>query len=350
MRRLTVPFLLVAVAACTAPAGASNPSVEPTAVPSPSPSASPSASPTVVDPNALLLNVEMVGGFVMPDSLITRMPIQTIYADGRVFEQGAIPEIYPGPLVPPTVVSQLTPDGLAIVQQAIDAAGLVDGSYPPFGIADAPDTRVTVSTSSGMVTVTVGAATPDASFAPEEAAQRASVQKLLGEVANLPALVGQENVSTAESYTPDALRLVLRVGQKPDDGMNPEPLDWPLDTPIATFGDPTAMGGSRCGAVDGADAQSLWTVLSAAKQNQYFEAEASSTCRPRARSSRASRSAAPTTPPADHCRPGCANLRPARDPRPARVGSLGRSRATGVAGTVFWMVMNQRNDQPPLTG
>jgi hypothetical protein len=265
MRRVTLPFLLVALAACTAPAGASNPSVTPTAPASPSP------TPAVVDPDAIVLRVEMVGGFVAPDSLLTRMPIQSIYADGRVFEQGAIPEIYPGPLVAPTLVSQLTPDGLAIVQQAIDAAGLVNASYPPFGIADAPDTQVTASTSNGMVTVTVGAATPNASFAPGEAAQRAAVEELLAQVVNLPELVGNENIGPAEPYSPDALRLVLRVGQKPDDGMNPKPLDWPLDTPIATFGEPTSFGESRCGAVDGADAQSLWAVLSTANQNQYFE-------------------------------------------------------------------------------
>jgi hypothetical protein len=273
MRRLAVPFLLLVVAACTAPAGASNPSVEPMATPSPSPSGSPSASPLAVDPDAIVLKVEMVGGFVMPDSLLTRMPVQTIYADGRVFEQAAIPEIYPGPLVTPTLVSQLTPDGLAIVQQTIDAADLVDGDYPPHGIADAPDTRITASTTDGTVTITMGVAAPDASFPPDESAQRASVDKLLGETSNLPALVGEQNISTPEPYMPDAIRLVLRVGQKPDDGMNPEPLDWPLDTPIATFGDPTPLGDSRCGAVDGADAQSLWTVLSTAKQNQYFEAD-----------------------------------------------------------------------------
>jgi len=264
MRRVILPFLLVAVAACTAPGGA-NPSVAPTATPSPSP------TPAVVNPNAIVLRIEMVGGFVMPDSLLTRMPIQVIYADGRVFEQGAIPEIYPGPLVPPTLVSQLTPDGLAIVQQTIDAAGLVDATYPPFGIADAPDTQVTALTATGMVTVTMGMATPDASFPPDEAAQRASVEKLLGQVANLPALVGEANISTAEPYTPEALRLVLRTGQKPADGMDPEPLDWPLATPIAQFGDPTSIGDSRCGAVDGADAQSLWAVLGDAKQNQYFD-------------------------------------------------------------------------------
>jgi len=265
MRHLILPTLVLAAAACTAPGGASSPTVSPAATPSPSP------TPVALDPDAIVFRVELVGGFVAPNSLLTRMPSQSIYADGRVFEQAAIPEIYPGPLVPPTIESQLTPDGLAIVEMAIDAANLVDASYPTYGIADAPDTRITAETNHGTVTLTIGMASPAATFAPEEAAQRASAETLLSQLANLPALVGDQNVSALGPYTPDAMRLVLTVGQKPDDGMNPEPLVWPLDTPIATFGAPTAFGDARCGAVDGADAQSLWSVVSNATQNQYFE-------------------------------------------------------------------------------
>ena len=265
MRYLFLSVVALIAAACTSAGGGPSPS------PAPSVSPAPSATPAAADPDTLLFRVESVGGFVAPNSELTRTPFQSIYADGRVFEQGMVSEIYPGPLVPPILESRLTPDGLAIVQQSIDAADLADANYPPHGIADAPDTQVTALTGGKVVTLTIGVASPDASLTPEEATMRASVGALISQLANLPALVGDQNLSAAQPYTPDAMRLVLTVGLKPDDGMDAAPLVWPLDTPIATFGAPTSFGDARCGAVDGANGKSLWAVVSNAKQNQYFE-------------------------------------------------------------------------------
>ena len=40
------------------------------------------------------------GGFVTPESLLARLPIVVVYADGRVITQGPQIDIYPGPLMP----------------------------------------------------------------------------------------------------------------------------------------------------------------------------------------------------------------------------------------------------------
>ncbi len=295
MRRLTLPFLLVVVAACTAPGGASNPSVaptpasspsaSPTASPSPSPSASPSGSPAAADPDAIVLRVEMVGGFVAPDSLLTRMPVQSIYADGRVFEQGAIPEIYPGPLVPPTLVSQLTPDGLAVVQQTIDAANLVNGDYPPHGIADAPDTRVTASTANGMVTITMGVAMPDASLSPDETAQRAAVDTLLAKVGNLPALVGDQNISTAEPYSPTRCASSSGLGRSRTTARTPSPSSGRSTRRSRRSGTRRASGTHAAAPLMVPTPSPCGPCSRLRSRTSTSRPTASSTCRPRGRSS-----------------------------------------------------------------
>jgi hypothetical protein len=43
-------------------------------------------------------------------------------------------------------------------------------------------------------------------------------------------------------------------------------MDWPLDTPLATFGGPVANNSARCGLVEGEDAATLTPALAQANQ------------------------------------------------------------------------------------
>lgn len=59
-----------------------------------------------------------------------------------------------------------------------------------------------------------------------------------------------------------ALRVVARPGtDNPDDSVPAGEKDWPLSTPLATFGE--AVGDVRCGVVDGGD---LTTLLPRARE------------------------------------------------------------------------------------
>src|SRR5690349_15192915 len=64
---------------------------------SPSP---PTASPVPVAAEGLVLRVEYTGGFVSPSATAGRLPLISVYADGRVIAEGPVAAIYPGPALP----------------------------------------------------------------------------------------------------------------------------------------------------------------------------------------------------------------------------------------------------------
>ena len=48
----------------------------------------------------LVLLVEHTGGFVTPDTTASRLPLVSVYSDGRVVTEGPVIAIYPGPALP----------------------------------------------------------------------------------------------------------------------------------------------------------------------------------------------------------------------------------------------------------
>ena len=56
------------------------------------------AGPAAAD--GLVLRVEYTGGFVSPSATAARLPLVSVYADGRVIAEGPVPAIYPGPALP----------------------------------------------------------------------------------------------------------------------------------------------------------------------------------------------------------------------------------------------------------
>ena len=86
--RLARPAALLAIAAvavaCVGSAGAAG------STPSPKP----------VDPDKVIFRVSWEGGFVTPETLLGRVPMVAVYADGRVITQGPVLAIYPGPFMP----------------------------------------------------------------------------------------------------------------------------------------------------------------------------------------------------------------------------------------------------------
>ena len=147
------------LAGCAAGGGGSA-----TASPEPSGSATPPPSPTAPelpsDPDTLLIQVREEGGFVAPGYLLSRTPRLSIYADGRVIQEGAQIAIYPGPLLPPLLVGSVPAATLEALLAAAATAGLASGTntgYPPTHVADAPDTIFVVWGPAGETRTTFGA-------------------------------------------------------------------------------------------------------------------------------------------------------------------------------------------------
>jgi hypothetical protein len=161
-------------------------------------------------PGRLVLQVEHTGGFVTPEMLAGRLPLVSVYADGRVLAQGPVPAIYPGPALPNLQVWQLDADGVQTVVDRAVAAGVTetgDLGSPP--VADAPATRFTLVTEEGTSVREVQALfeTPDDGGLTEQ--QQAVRGELLGLLDLLTAPEGPLGAAGPESYRPEAVAAVV---------------------------------------------------------------------------------------------------------------------------------------------
>jgi hypothetical protein len=77
----------------------------------------------------------------------------------------------------------------------------------------------------------------------------------------LPGELGPE-----AQYVPSAYAILVGPAPVPEAGIQASLADWPLETPLATFGGPVQDGSYRCGLVEGEDAVTLRPSLEAANQ------------------------------------------------------------------------------------
>jgi hypothetical protein len=103
------------------------------------------------DPDAVVLSISDVGGFVPEDSFTTQ-PRLLVTGDRRLIYGGPVIAIHPGPLLPNVLQRPVTEAGLQRLIRLADDHGLLDEvTYTrPDNVADAAET---------VVTITVGAET-----------------------------------------------------------------------------------------------------------------------------------------------------------------------------------------------
>jgi hypothetical protein len=142
--------------------------------------ASASDAPAPQGADNLVLRADSFGGFVPADMTVGMLPAVSVYADGRVITDGPSPLSYPGPALPHVQVQMITPELVQQLTKEAAAAGVRTGT--DFGrpnVADAPTTRVTVTTAEGTQTVTVEALSEARANDPQlTAAQREARTKL----------------------------------------------------------------------------------------------------------------------------------------------------------------------------
>jgi hypothetical protein len=164
------------------------------------------------DDDAVVLRVQHIGGFVMPSTLVSRLPIVTIYGDGRLITEGPQIAIYPAPALPNIQVQRIDPANLdVLVSLALDAGvgGRPDLGQP--GVADLPSTRFTVLAGNGPQTLDVYALTEDMQLPGLSEQQRAARKKLLDLQAALvdPAgVLGKGSVTEVGEYQPTTLAAI----------------------------------------------------------------------------------------------------------------------------------------------
>ena len=193
-----------------------------TSPPPPTSSAQPAATA------GLVLRVENTGGFVSPTATTSRLPLISVYADGRVLAEGPQIDIYPAPALPNLQEHRIDP---GVVQGLVDralSAGVADTSdlgSPP--IADAASTRITVVTASHTYVRDAYALTetPSSGETGLTEAQRTARTKLSHLV---DALTGPPaDGGTSTSYTPSAVAALATPWLDPQDGLTQPDMPWP---------------------------------------------------------------------------------------------------------------------------
>jgi hypothetical protein len=257
-RLAIVPLVAVLVAACGSPAA------------SPSPQPEPPVDATV------RLRVTTVQA-LPPPSTFTWLPSIVITLDGRVLTGGAVPAIFPGPLVNPIVERQLTAAGWSRIVEAARAAGLVgsrgdltDGLMPPGSqvtrleiVADGIVRHLTGDAGRTFNCITTPCVPP-----PSTPEAFAVFVQSLGDLASItgPAELGPERI-----HEPGGFAVIVNPGQPDDQGIPQQAMAWPLAGGFGDFGDLLQDGsGGRCGLITGADVGVVRPAFAAATQTTPF--------------------------------------------------------------------------------
>jgi hypothetical protein len=171
----------------------------------------------------LVLRVEHIGGFVMPSTLVARLPVVSVHADGRVISEGPVVAIYPAPALPNLQVRTIGPGQVQDLVDRALAAGVAETSdlgSPP--VADVPTTRFTVVTTEETYVRDAYALweTPeDNGLTPEQRDARERLTDLL------TALTDQS--AATEPYVPEAVAAVASPWIDPGDGLPQPEQPWP---------------------------------------------------------------------------------------------------------------------------
>ena len=236
--------------------------------------------------DVLVLRVAYEGGFLQPSAQRVQIPFVSVYADGRIMSAGAVPAIFPGPLMTTVVVRSVGPDGAAAILKAAADAGLTGpdttypGNSPPI---DMPSTVVTVVHDGQRTASTFGylPPTPASPVVPGGSAGQveAATSALLGRLASGDTFGG--TVGPEGTYQPLGFQVFATPGDPSaaapgtsatGPSLARPPVDWPLATPLTSFGkpDPRGADGARVGLVTGADAVALGPILANASQLTGF--------------------------------------------------------------------------------
>ena len=228
LRAAAVLLLIGGLAACADPAGSGSP---------------PSDASDVVlpaQPGALVLRVEYVGGFMTPETNLSRLPSFSLYADGRLITNGPVAAIYPGFALPNLQVQTLDE---AMVRELADralAAGVAESTdLGSPNVADVPSTRITLVTADDTHVREVYALAEyvfegdrsETDLTDEQRAGRAELRDLLTALGNLGQQLTPDGQVPVEPYVAESVAAIVRPWSAPEEdiaqGLAPDPVPWP---------------------------------------------------------------------------------------------------------------------------
>lgn len=209
----------------------------------------------------VVLRVRQTGGFVPAPLIVGRLPMITVYGDGRVISEGPVTMIYPGPALPNVQEGTLSPAEVdALVERAIAAGvgGSPDVGQP--GITDNPNTRFTLRADGATKELEVYALPETIGLTEAQIRNRKALTDLIESVT-----AGSGSGSTV--YEPAAVAAIVTPWVAPgaDAGVTaPDPVAWPGPAlPGKTMG--SADLGIGCVVAEGDQATAV--LAAAAKAN-----------------------------------------------------------------------------------
>jgi hypothetical protein len=221
------------------------------------------------DANDLILGVAYEGGFVAYEYTLGTTPFWSLFGDGTLIVPGPQIEIYPGPALPNLTATPVSEDGIQAILQTAEDAGLMDGdkNYGDMCIADAANTVFT-TTANGSTSVVsayaldVGEPTGTC-VGGNEAGPRAKLAAFQAKLTDLRSWLPAGSLGTERPYDPTEMRVYVLPYQG-DPELPQEPIAWPLEGSLDSFGEPIdkAPSDTRCGVVTG---DNLTTLLEATK-------------------------------------------------------------------------------------
>ena len=173
-------------------------------------------------PTGLVLQVAHTGGFTTPEVQATRLPLVSVYGDGRVLTEGPRIAVWPAPALPNVQVQRVDEATVRdLVERAVAAGvtGTGDLGEPP--VADAPSTRFTLVTAEGTTVrdVYALAETPEDAVTAEQAEARGRLRGLVEELTS--------PTGPGEAYVPRTVAAVVQPYTGGDPELPQPDVAWP---------------------------------------------------------------------------------------------------------------------------
>jgi hypothetical protein len=196
--------------------------------------------------STLVLRIEYTGGFVTPAMVATRLPMISVYADGRVITEGPTTRQYPGPALPNLQLHHVQAADVDALVERARSAGVQNGvNLGQPGIADAQTTRFTLLTEQGLQVVEayalVEAEGSQNGLTADQVRDRRLLSELITAMQDLRATLGAGRVKESVDYVPYEIAGVAMPWQQSEGDPAQTDKAWPgptlPGTPLGTSQD-----------------------------------------------------------------------------------------------------------------
>lgn len=190
----------------------------------------------------VVLRIGFEGGFVTPEMTFQDLPLVLVTGDGRVFQQGPVPAIYPGPLLPNVQVRTISEAGIQSLLGLADEYGLLaERTYErPDMIADAADTVVTINANGESFEHRAYAlGMDDGPEGTDTDERRLALADFVREVQEYAVGPESDELGPESAFEPDAylVRTLIAGDWSGDDGIEPTVVEWPAEVSVRLDGE-----------------------------------------------------------------------------------------------------------------